>query len=409
MARNRILAIIQAGGAGSRMDVLTRERAKPALPFAGVYQLVDFPLSNLYHSGIDDVWLSVQYQTASLDEEVANGRPWDLDRDRGGFRLLTPQQGTGSPDEDGFAAGNADVLFRVRDQVAAAEPELLLVLSADHVYRFDYTDAIATHRAKGADCTIVTSEVARAEASNHATVRSNRQGRVTDFSYKPKRPTTRTVAAEVFVYSPEALFAELDVLHHELTTSTALGDSGLGDFGEHLLPRLVERGKVYEHPMRGYWRDLGRPESYLAAHRDLLTQDVGLFADPAWPIMTRQPQRSPARVHAGARIEDSLVSPGCQVRGVVRRSVLGPGVVVDEGARISDSVVFADAVVCAGATVEWAIVDSGSRVERGAKLGARNPEGLLEPDRIAIVGRDSTIASGARVPAGARLEPGTSA
>src|SRR5690349_14969260 len=158
MPRTRTLAIIQAGGAGSRMDVLTRERAKPALPFAGIYQLVDFPLSNLAHSGITDVWLSVSYLGSSLEQEVANGRPWDLDRNRGGLRLLMPQEGTGSTDDEGFAQGNADELYRLRDQIRAARPDVLLVMSADHVYRFDYQDAIATHLEAGAACTVVTTE-----------------------------------------------------------------------------------------------------------------------------------------------------------------------------------------------------------------------------------------------------------
>jgi glucose-1-phosphate adenylyltransferase len=158
MNRHGVLAIVQAGGEGSRMDVLTRERAKPGLPFGGVFQLVDFPMSNLRHSRIEDVWLSVQYQADSLDEQVANGRPWDLDRESGGFRLLTPQQG-GSPDSDGFSSGNADELFRIRDQIAAAGPDIIIVLSSDHVYRFDFNDAIETHRKKGAECTVVTSEV----------------------------------------------------------------------------------------------------------------------------------------------------------------------------------------------------------------------------------------------------------
>ena len=146
MPRDHILAVIQAGGTGGRMDVLTRERAKPALPFAGVFQLVDFPLSNLAHSGITDVWLSVQFLGASLGEQVQNGRPWDLDRNRGGLRLLMPQEGTGSSDEDGFAEGNADELYRIRDQITAEDPDLLVVLSADHVYRFDVMDAVRTDR-----------------------------------------------------------------------------------------------------------------------------------------------------------------------------------------------------------------------------------------------------------------------
>ena len=159
MAHERILAIIQAGGAGGRMDVLTRERAKPALPFAGVYQLLDFPLSNLSHSGISDVWLSLQFLGSTLEEQVANGRPWDLDRTRGGLRLLMPQQGSGSVNEDGFAQGNADGLFRIRDQIRAFDPEVVVVLSADHVYRFNFAEALSTHRKTEAECTVVTTEV----------------------------------------------------------------------------------------------------------------------------------------------------------------------------------------------------------------------------------------------------------
>ena len=159
VTRSHVLAIIQAGGAGSRMDVLTRERAKPALPFAGVFQLVDFPLSNLTHSGVTDVWLSVSFLGSTLEEQVSNGRPWDLDRNHGGLRLLMPQEGTGSTDEEGFARGNADELYRLRDQIRAAEAAYVLVMSADHVYSFDYRDAIDTHRETDADCTVVTSEV----------------------------------------------------------------------------------------------------------------------------------------------------------------------------------------------------------------------------------------------------------
>ncbi len=240
------------------MDVLTRERAKPGLPFGGVFQLVDFPMSSLRHSRIEDVWLSVQYQADSLDEQVANGRPWDLDRDGGGFRLLTPQQG-GSPDSDGFSSGNADELFRIRDQIASAGPEITVVLSSDHVYRLDFNDVIATHRQKGAECTVVTSEVSREEASHHATVVANRLGRVTGFAYKPARPTTGVVATEIFLYDTSTLLDVLDQLHRELTATAAPDSNGLGDFGEHLLPRLVDRGRTYRPPAAGLLAGSGPP------------------------------------------------------------------------------------------------------------------------------------------------------
>jgi glucose-1-phosphate adenylyltransferase len=403
--RPRILAIIQAGGSGGRMDVLTRERAKPALPFAGVYQLVDFPLSNLAHSGITDVWLSLQYLGGSLAEPVANGRPWDLDRTRGGLRLLPPEQGAGSPDEDGFARGNADELFRVRDQIRSAEVDLVVVLSADHVYRFDYTDAVDTHLAQEAECTIVTTEVDLGEAGEHATVQSDESGHVTGFAYKPDEPSTSTVATEIFVYDAAALISVLEELHHEWAADPDPDDNGLGDFGELLVPRFVDRGRTVAHALPGYWRDLGQPHHYLAAHQDVLFEDRGLFDDPAWPILTRQPQRVPARVLAGGRVVDSLLSPGARVHGEVVRSVLGPGVVVEQGAVVSNSVIFSDSVVGSGARVDWTILDEGSLVAAGAVVGRADADATRDPDQVTIVGRDSVVAQD--LGGGARLEPGT--
>lgn len=388
------------------MDVLTRERAKPALPYGGVYQLVDFPMSNLRNSGIEDVWLSVQYQANSLDEQIASGRPWDLDRDSGGFRLLMPQEG-GSPDVDGFASGNADELFRIRDEIACTPTDVVLVLSSDHVYRFDYTEAIATHRAKKAECTVVTSRVPIEEAGNHATVVANRQGRVTDFAYKPEKPTTDVVATEIFIYDTATLVPLLDALHRELSTNSDEDENGLGDFGEHLLPRLVKRGRTYAHALPGYWRDLGRPETYLAAHLDLVRGDTNLFNDRAWPIMARLPQRSPARVHAGAKIAGGLLSPGCEVRGVVRDSVLGPGVCVEAGARIINSVILADVVVRRDAAIFGSIVDRSCDIGAGARIGGRPIADPLSSEQVTLVGRDSRIAAGSVVPRGSRLEPGT--
>jgi glucose-1-phosphate adenylyltransferase len=410
MARNRILAIIEAGGAGGRMDVLTRERAKPALPFAGVYQLVDFPLSNLTHSGITDVWLSVQYQGATLGDEVANGRPWDLDRSHGGLRLLMPEQGTGTDEEEGFATGNADLLFRVRDQIRAHAPEVVVVLSADHVYRFDYLEAVATHRAQDAELTVVTTEVPEGRAGDHGVVETDGAGRVTGFDYKPERPRTTTVATEIFVYSPDALIEVLEELHHERSAHAEAGDTGLGDYGDGLVQRFVDRGRVFAHALPGYWRDLGQPHLYLAAHQDLLAGDADeVFSDPSWPILTRQPQRAPARLEAGCHVADSLVGPGARVAGVVRRSVLGPGVVVAAGATVTDSVIFADSTVEPGATVAWSVVDSDCVIGRDARVGAPDAPAIEDPDAVTLVGRDSRVGAGVRLGPGARLEPGTTA
>ena len=387
------------------MDVLTRERAKPALPFAGVYQLVDFPLSNLAHSGISDVWLSLQYQGHGLAESVANGRPWDLDRTRGGLRLLTPQTGTGSADEQGFAQGNADELYRIRDQIRAARPELVITLSADHVYRFDFNEAIATHDEHGAECTVVTSEVALEEASDHATIESDADGLVTGFAYKPEQPTTGTVATEIFVYDAATLISVIEELHHEWAADPDPSDNGLGDFGDVLVPRFVERGRTVAHHLPGYWRDLGEPHKYLAAHQDFLLDDQGMFGDPEWRFLTRQPQRVPTRVLSGAKVVDSMVSPGARVSGEVYRSVLGPGVVVEAGARVRNSVVFADCVIERDASLDWAIVDVGSVVSSGSVVGREDAHGTGDSSQVTIVGRDSRVSED--LDTGARLEPGT--
>ena len=184
-----VLGVVQAGGKGSRMDVLTRERAKPALPFAGTHRLIDFVLSSMSHSGIADVWLSVQYQAGSLDPHVAGGRPWDLDRTRGGFRRLVPEEGAGSNVQTGFAHGNADDLLRVADQVAGSGAEVVVVSSADHVFALDLDDVVAGHLASEADCTLVTAETSRSEARHNVVVRADAAGRVGAVEVKP--PTTR--------------------------------------------------------------------------------------------------------------------------------------------------------------------------------------------------------------------------
>jgi len=413
MESTRVVAIIQAGGAGGRMDVLTLERAKPALPFAGSYQLLDFPLSNLVNSGIDDVWLSVQYQAATLDEQVRNGRPWDLDRTHGGLRLLVPQEGTGSMDEEGFAKGNADELYRLRDDIRRADPDVVLVMSADHVYRFDYRELVATHLGKEAEATVLVTDLEGAYAESpgdHGVVVTNRLGRVTDFAYKPEKPTSTTITAEVIAYDPAVLVEVLEKLHHVLSDEPDegdddVGDSGLGDFGDLLLPRLVERGKVYSHVLEGYWRDLGQPHHYLNAHLELLREDAGLFMKE-WPVRTQQPQREPARVLDGARISESLLSPGCVVAGTVSSSVLGPGVVVEAGAVVDQSVVFRDTVVRAGASVTRSIVDRRCELRDGAEVGGPDVD-LADADSVPIVGSDSVVAS--PLPAGSRLAPGTTA
>ncbi len=233
-------------------------------------------------------------------------------------------------------------------------------------------------------------------------------GKVTGFAYKPDDPSGTTIAAEVIAYDPTVLREVLEELHRELGADADEGDTGLGDFGDHLLPRLVERGATYAHRLDGYWRDLGQPHHYLRAHREVLTDDRDLLSVERWPVLSRLPQRVPARVLDGADVSDSLLSPGCRVSGVVRRSVLGPGVVVEAGAEVHDSVVFSDTVVRAGAQVHWAVVDAHCVVAEDARLGGPDPDeaALEDPDAVTLVGLGSTVTG--EHPAGSRFEPGSS-
>jgi glucose-1-phosphate adenylyltransferase len=410
MARRRdVLALVQAGGSGGRMDVLTRERAKPALPYAGVHRLIDFTLTSLVHADLRDVWVSVEYQVASIDEYLSGGRPWDLDSSRGGFRRIVPQTGSGPATEDKFAHGNGDLLLRMARDLEAFGAPTLVVSSADHVFAADLEPILADHVASGRAATLLTAEVSRKEASQNVTVTVRDDGLVTAVEEKPKRPSTGTVATELFVYQLEPLLETLRALRAELSGDAEGDDSGIGDFADHLIPRLVEQGEVRAVPLPGYWRDLGRPEAYLQGHRELLAGRVDVFDHPDRPILSKWQDRTAARLRAGAAVEDSLISPGCDVSGTVVNSVLGPGVVVERGAHVEDSVLFADVHVRRGATVCTTIVDDRSEVERNAEVGGRSGRRRVRDEEIVMVGRDSVVERGSVVPAGARLEPGTTA
>ncbi len=354
-----------AGGAGSRMGALTENRAKPALPFAGLYRLIDFPLSNCANSGITDVWVLQQFQPHALEDHLANGRPWDLDRSFGGLLILQPFTGG---DEEGFAEGNADALWRHHGLIGDFGADVILVLSADAVYTLDYRDVIDAHLERDADVTMVTS-VVDDDAGRFGVVTVDSDQRVTEFEYKPDDPKSHVVTTEVFAYRPSAL---LDTL-----ASLAESDEPLEDFGDALLPRLVDGGRAYAFPLGGYWRDVGTPASYWQAHQDLLDGGDLDLDDLDWRIMTRAGHRPPAIVEAGATVEQSLVSPACRVAGRVVRSVLSPGVVVEAGAVVEESVILHDAVIRSGARVERAIVDAGAEVPADGHVTSTDGDGSV--------------------------------
>jgi glucose-1-phosphate adenylyltransferase len=403
----QVLGIVQAGGAGSRMDVLTRERAKPALPYAGTHRLIDFAISSMVHSQIRDVWVSVEYQVASIDEYLAGGRPWDLDSSRGGFRRIVPETGSGPASEDGFAHGNGDLLLRMSRDLEAWGGETIVVSSADHVFNMDLRPVVERHLASGAVATLLTSEVTRREASSNVAVTIGGDRRVTGFEVKAAKPSTGTVATEVFVYQTEQLLDTLRELRAELSGDAEGSDSGIGDFGEHLLPRLLEKGPVLADPLTGYWRDVGRPGAYLQGHRDLLADKVEVFDDLDRPVISHWADREAARIRRGAVVEDSLVSPGADVSGTVIRSVLGPGVVVERGALVQDSVVFHDVRVEAGAQVRTSVLDDRVVIGGRARVGEDPRARVARDDDVVLVGSHSVVTTSELLPAGSRLEPGT--
>ena len=379
MVQPRVLVVVLAGGAGGRLELLTDLRAKPVVPYAGHYRLIDVVLSNVLNSGMSDVWVVEQTHPYTLQQHLSNGRPWDLDRTIGGLLLLHPRQGDG--ERDGWPEGTADALWRYADLIRDFGPDALVVVSADAVYALDYERVVREHLESGATVTMVTTRVDPDDASRYGVVQVE-DGRVVDYAYKPDDPNSDLVTNEVFVFDPTRTLDLLEELPHD------------GDLGEALLPRLVADGGAREHRFDGYWRDLGTPDAYWAAHMDLLEPtppfDPG---DPRWPLRTHGGGAKAAVVRAGAEVEDALLSAGAEVAGTVRRSVLSRGARVDAGAEVVDSVLLEDVVVRSGARVVKAILDEGVEVAGGVTVGGDGD--------VAMVGHRATVERD--VPAGGRF------
>ncbi|HYZ46296.1 MAG TPA: glucose-1-phosphate adenylyltransferase family protein [Actinomycetota bacterium] len=396
----KVLALVMAGGAGSRLEVLTEERAKPAMPYAGIYRLIDFPLSNCMHSRMPDVWILEQYQPHSLDDHVSNGRPWDLDRTYGGLRTMGPHQGRA---ESGWHHGNADAIFRNKHFIQAWDPDLVLVLSADHVYKLDYREVVERHVDQDEAVTMVTTRVTRDDVSRFGVVEVDDSGKVRGYENKPDSPSSDIATTEVFVFDSSPLIEALE----EIASQRDGDDESLEDLGDDLLPNFVKEGRAREHRLDGYWRDVGTVESYWASHMELLSDDPPLrLDDPEWPIHTMSVQRPPARVQSSASVKDSLVSPGCSVSGEVVRSVLGPGAVVERGAVVRDAVLGGNVVVEERASVERAILDSETRVGRGATVGDDSASfNDVGSEDLVVTGRGAKVPVDYHVAPGERLAP----
>lgn len=388
----RALLIILAGGQGSRLDVLTVGRAKPSLPVGGTFRLIDLMLSNASNSGLTDVWIVQQYEPHLLNEHLAGGRPWDLDRGRGGLRLLPPFQGA---DGEGFAEGNADALARQARLIAAAGPEVVVVASADHLCALDLEAIVDDHQERRSDLTIVTTQLDRSQdPTRHALVDVNARGRVTGMHVKPDDAPHRTAATEVFVYRTDVLLGTLRALVAE--------GAPLGDFGEALVPTVIDGGRTHAWEHRGHWRDLGTPQAYLDGQLELLRPRPPFrLDDPAWPIVSPAVPRVPARIEGTAHVEGSWISPGAVVRGTVVDSIVGPGVVVDREAEVRRSVLFDDARVGRGASVARSVLAEDVRI------GARCRVGAPQARHPVLVGAGRRLAAGTVVAAGSHLDPAT--
>lgn len=396
-----VVAIVLAGGQGERLSVLSRERAKPAVPFAGKYRIIDFTLSNCVNSGIFDVAVLTQYRPHSLNDHIGIGRPWDLDRTHRGVRLLQPFLGRSGSD---WYRGTADAVYQNLPFAAPRKDDLMLILSGDHVYRMDYRGMIDFHESQHADATVGVVEVPIEEASRYGTLVVDDEDRVVSFDEKPEQPRSNLISMGIYVFERDVLEARLDQDAQARTSH---------DFGHDIVPSMVDRDRVFAYRYDDYWRDVGTIESYWDANMGLLDDppEFDLY-DPDWVIHTRSEERPPARVLAAARVGQSLISHGCTVYGTVQRSVLSPGVVVGSGALVRDSILMTDTVIGADAVIERSILDKEVLVGRGAVVGYGDASVVnkLEPQRlsagITIVGKRACIPAGLNIGRNCMIDAG---
>ncbi len=391
----KVRAVIMAGGEGTRLGVLTRKRAKPAVPFAGKYRIIDFTLSNCVNSGVFDVVVLTQYRPHSLNEHIGKGRPWDLDRSfSGGVQILQPY--TGREDSEWYA-GTADAVYQNLNFIRRGGVDLVLILSGDHVYEMNYEHLITFHQEKGADATICTINVPLEEASRYGIVEVDENYRVTGFVEKPAQPPGTLASMGVYVFRMEVL--------EQLLRQDAVRPGSSHDFGRDIIPNMIyENRKVYAFPFAGYWVDVGTIDAYWETHMDLLTRPPALdLTDRSWVIHTVSEERPPVRIEAGATIKDSLITDGSIITegALVERSVLSPGVYIGPNAIIRESIILTDTYVEAGAIVERAVIDKNCVVGHKARVG-QIVEGAKDLG-IVTVGKNTHLPTGIIVRRGARI------
>ncbi|MBQ8538433.1 MAG: glucose-1-phosphate adenylyltransferase [Ruminococcus sp.] len=372
--KKEVVAMLLAGGQGSRLGVLTKKLAKPAVPFGGKYRIIDFPLSNCTNSGIEAVGVLTQYQPLVLNEYVGNGQPWDLDGLHNGVTCLQPYE---SKEGSDWYSGTANAIYQNINFVDRYDPEYIVVLSGDHIYKMDYADMIKYHKKNNAACTIAVIDVPLEEASRFGILNTNADGSIYEFDEKPAVPKSTNASMGIYVFSWKTLKKYL--------IEDENNENSSNDFGKDVLPAMLNAGeKMMAYPFEGYWKDVGTIDSLWEANMDLLDPNVSLSLKN---VYSRNPMMPPHYVGEDAEIQNSMIADGCIVNGKLEFSILFPGVTIGKGATINSSIIMPGAVIEEGANVQFSIISENTVIGKNAQIG-KNPAEMENRDDwgIAVIG-----------------------
>ena len=386
--KKECIAMLLAGGQGSRLYVLTSNVAKPAVPFGGKYRIIDFPLSNCTNSGIDTVGVLTQYKPLELNSYIGSGQPWDLDRLEGGVHILPPYMREG--DKGTWFKGTANAIYQNIGFVDMYDPEYVVILSGDHIYKMNYDKMLEAHKKANAACTISVLEVPWAEAPRFGIMAVDEEDNIVEFQEKPKQPKSNLASMGIYIFTWAKLRQAL--IEDEADPNSS------NDFGKNIIPKFLSAGeKMIAYRFDGYWKDVGTLESLWDANMDMLSRgDLDLLED-SWPIYARLPSQPPAYIGKSSLVEHSVVTQGCEIGGTVKNSVLSPGARVEDGAEVSYSVLMPGVTVKRGAVVRYAILGENCQVEAGAQVGGEPENYDPEAWGITVLGPGAVIAAGETV------------
>ena len=384
--KKKCVAMLLAGGQGSRLYALTRDMAKPAVPYGGKYRIIDFPLSNCTNSGIDTVGVLTQYQPLVLNEYIGSGQPWDLDKMHGGVHVLPPYQTAMGAS---WYEGTANAIYQNMSFIERYNPDYVIILGGDHIYKMDYSKMVDFHIANNADLTIAVQEVSLEEATRLGIMTCDKDFKVVDFTEKPKEPKSTLASMGIYVFSWDKLKKYL--------IENENANTGSKDFGKDIIPSmLANQERLFAYSFDGYWKDVGTLDSLWEANMDLLSPSVPLdLYDPNWKVYSRNSNMPPQYIGSNANIENSMISEGSSIDGTVDFSVIFSGVTIEKGATVNYSIVMPGSVIKAGAVVEYAIIGEDCVIESDAKIGT-SPENIENRDEwgIAVVGHNVTVSKG---------------